>query len=76
LPVNEGYDIYLILAGKMLFLQASSNLFFPFSNKQLAHLFDNNCNAGIEVKYMSAKDFAACLDMPQEKKDYLKRYFT
>jgi hypothetical protein len=42
----------------------------------MAHLFDNNCNAGIEVKYMSAKDFAACLDMSQAKKDYLKRYFT
>ena len=45
-------------------------------NSELPRLFDNNCSAGMEVKYMSAKDFAACLDMSQAKRDYLKRYFT
>jgi len=45
-------------------------------NSEIPHLFDNNCNAGIYVQYLSAKDFADCLDMPQAKKDYLKRYFT
>ena len=45
-------------------------------NSEIPHLFDNNCNAGIYVQYLSAKDFADCLDMPQTKKDYLKRYFT
>ena len=45
-------------------------------NSEIPHLFDNNCNAGIEVRYMSAKDFADSMDMPQAKRDYLKRYFT
>jgi hypothetical protein len=45
-------------------------------NSEIPHLFDNNCNAGIYVQYLSAKDFADCLDMPQAKRDYLRRYFT
>ena len=45
-------------------------------NSGIPHLFDNNCNAGIYVQYLSAKDFADCLDIPQARKDYLKRYFT
>ena len=43
---------------------------------EIPHLFDNNCNAGIQVVYMSAQAFADALDMPQVKRDYLKRYFT
>lgn len=45
-------------------------------NSEIPRLFDNNCNAGIEVIYLSAKEFADGLDMPQAKKNYLKRYFT
>jgi hypothetical protein len=45
-------------------------------NSGIPHLFDNNCNAGIEVQYMSAKDFSDSLDMPQAKRNYLTRYFT
>jgi hypothetical protein len=43
---------------------------------EISRLFESNCHADIEVKYMSAKGFAACLDMPQAKRNYLKRYFT
>ena len=39
-------------------------------------LFDNNCNAGFEIKYITAKQFAVSLDMPQTKREYLKRYFA
>lgn len=42
----------------------------------IPRLFDNNCNAGIDVMYLSAKDFAAGVVMPQAKKEYLKRYFA
>ena len=35
-------------------------------NSEIPHLFDNNCNAGIEVRYMSAKDFADSMDMSRE----------
>jgi hypothetical protein len=45
-------------------------------NSKIPHLFDNNCNAGIQVVYMSAQTFADTLEMPQDKRDYLKRYFT
>ena len=45
-------------------------------SSEIPHLFDNNCNAGIEVRYMSAKDFADSMDMSQAKRDYLRRYFT
>ena len=44
-------------------------------NSEISRLFDNNCNAGIEVKYISAKQFADSLDMSQDKREYLKRYF-
>lgn len=43
---------------------------------EIPHLFNNNCNADIQVLYMSAQAFADSLDMPQVKRDYLKRYFT
>lgn len=41
----------------------------------IPRLFDNNCDAGIEVKYISAKDFAGSLNMSREKSVYLRRYF-
>ena len=44
-------------------------------NSEIPHLFDNNCNSGIEVKYISAKDFAEAFEMTEDKKTYLKRYF-
>ena len=43
---------------------------------EIPHLFDNNCNAGIQVVYMTAQAFADDLDMSQVKRAYLKRYFT
>ena len=42
----------------------------------IPRLFVNNCNAGIDVKYLSAKDFATGVVMSQAKNEYLKRYFT
>lgn len=45
-------------------------------NSEIPHLFDNNCNAGIEIKYVSAKKFADAIEMPEDKRDYLKRYFS
>ena len=44
-------------------------------NSEIPHLFDNNCNSGIEVKYITAKTFADSLDMTDIKRKYLKRYF-
>ena len=44
-------------------------------NSEIPHLFDNNCNSGIEVRYISAKDFAKTFEMPEDKRNYLKRYF-
>ena len=44
-------------------------------NSEIPHLFDNNCNSGIEVKYITAKTFAYSLDMTDIKRKYLKRYF-
>lgn len=44
-------------------------------NSEIPHLFDHNCNSGIEVKYITAKTFADSLDMPDTKRKYLKRYF-
>lgn len=45
-------------------------------NSEIPRLFDNNCNAEIEVKYISAKQFADAIEMPIDKRNYLKRYFT
>lgn len=44
-------------------------------NSEIPHLFDNNCNSGIEVKYVTAKTFADSLEMADTKRKYLKRYF-
>ena len=44
-------------------------------NSQIPKLFDNNCNAGIEVKYMSAQKFAQAITMSNNKRKYLERYF-
>ena len=44
-------------------------------NSKIPHLFYNNCNAGIEVKYITAKAFADNLDMTNIKREYLRRYF-
>ena len=57
--------------------QAEASRFMEIiQNSGIPHLFDNNCNAGIEVQYMSAKDFSDSLDIPQTKRNYLTRYFT
>lgn len=45
------------------------------SRSGIPQLFFNNCNARIEVKYMSAKTFAGCLKMTDARREYLKRYF-
>jgi hypothetical protein len=41
----------------------------------IPELFDRNCGSGIKLEYMSAQMFANCLDMPEEKRIYLRRYF-
>ncbi len=41
----------------------------------IPELFDRNCGAGIKLEYMSAQMFSNCLDMPEEKRTYLSRYF-
>lgn len=43
---------------------------------EIPWLFDNNCNAGIQIQYISAKDFADSLDMSESKREYLKRYYS
>ena len=43
---------------------------------EIPWVFDNNCNAGIRIEYVSAKDFANSLDMSDDKRDYLKRYYS
>ena len=45
-------------------------------NSGIPRLYDNNCNAAIEVKYISAKTFADCLKITDKRRDYLTRYFT
>jgi hypothetical protein len=54
----------------------AADLITLLQKSDIPRLFDNNCNAGIDVQYMSAKDFAAGVVMPQAKKEYLKRYFA
>ena len=44
-------------------------------NSEIPHLFDNNCNSGIELQYITAKTFADSLDIADTKRKYLKRYF-
>lgn len=44
-------------------------------NSEIPHLFEKNCNSGIEVKFITAKAFADNLDMDDIKRKYLKRYF-
>ena len=43
---------------------------------EIPHLFDNNCNVGLEIQYVSAKQFANVIEMPEDKCEYLKRYFA
>ena len=45
------------------------------NESKIPDLFNKNCKASIEVKYMSAKDFADSIDVSEKRKDYLKRYF-
>lgn len=45
-------------------------------HSEIPLLFDNNCNARIEIKYVSAKQFAYAIEMPKDKRDYLRRYFS
>ena len=57
--------------------QKEAQIFIDIINQsEIPHLFDNNCNAGIEVKYVSAKEFADEIEMPKDKREYLKRYFA
>ena len=42
---------------------------------EIPWLFDNNCNAGVQVVYLSAKQFADAIDMTDARKEYLKRYY-
>ena len=43
---------------------------------EIPWVFDNNCNSGIEVEYLSAKKFADAIDMTDAKRDYLRRYYS
>ena len=43
---------------------------------EIPWVFDNNCNAGIRIEYISAKDFANSLDMSDDKREYFKRYYS
>ena len=57
--------------------QEEAQIFIDIINRsEIPHLFDNNCNAGIEIKYVSAKQFADEIEMPKDKRDYLKWYFV
>lgn len=38
-------------------------------------LFAQNCNAAFELRCVPAKEFAEAIEMPQAKRDYLRRYF-
>ena len=38
-------------------------------------VFDNNCNAGIRIEYISVMDFADSINMSTEKRKYLERYY-
>ena len=42
----------------------------------IASVFNKNCNAEIRVEYISAKDFAGLLNISENKKEYLKRYYS
>lgn len=43
---------------------------------EIPWIFDNNCNSGIQVEYLSSKQLAEVLDMPDSKREYLKRYYS
>ena len=43
---------------------------------EIPWVFDNNCNSGIEIEYLSAKSFADAIDMTDAKRDYLRRYYS
>lgn len=43
---------------------------------EIPWVFDNNCNSGVRIEYISAKDFANSLDMSDDKREYLKRYYS
>jgi hypothetical protein len=42
----------------------------------IPEMFARDCGVKLKVQYISAKEFADSVDMPQVKRDYLKRYFT
>lgn len=68
--VREGYVKYLEQEQKE---QKQFN--DAVKESRIAQLFENNCKASIEVKYLSAKDFAEDLEMTAQKRNYLQRYF-
>lgn len=43
---------------------------------EIPWIFDNNCNSGIQIEYLSSKQFAESFDMPDSKREYLKRYYS
>ncbi len=43
---------------------------------EIPAIFDNNCNAGIKIIYMSTKELAESLDIPVDHREYLKRYYS
>ena len=49
---------------------------YTMKHCEIPWLFDNNCNSGIEIKYLSAKSFADAIDMTDAKRDYLRRYYS
>lgn len=42
---------------------------------KIPELFKSNCKAEFELKYVSAKQFADEIEMSEDKREYLKRYF-
>ena len=49
--------------------QEEAQIFIDIINRsEIPHLFDNNCNAGIEIKYVSAKQFSEEIEMSEDKR--------
>lgn len=59
-----------------IMVQSKQSIINTSFDGEIPHLFDNNCNAGIEMHYASAKQFADAIEMPEDIHKYLKRYFS
>lgn len=42
----------------------------------IPQIFDSNCHSCFRVEYLSAKQFANMLDIPEAKREYLYRYYS